>query len=78
MSSSAVDVKAVAATGVEVTSDTLAVELADGRTIACPLAWFPRLAHATAKERAAWRFIGRGSGIHRDKLDFVGWVAAVV
>jgi hypothetical protein len=69
MSSSTVDIKTVAATAVVVTSDTLSVELSDGRTIAVPLAWFPRLAHATAKERATWRFIGGGGGIHWPDLD---------
>jgi hypothetical protein len=29
-----------------------------------PVAWFPRLAHGTPAERANWRFIGRGEGIH--------------
>ena len=38
--------------GVRVTSDTLQVELSDGRTISAPVAWFPRLSHGTAKERA--------------------------
>jgi hypothetical protein len=39
------------ATGVVVRSDTLTVELADGRTIAAPLAWYPRLAYCTASRR---------------------------
>ena len=29
--------------------DTLSVELADGRTIAAPVAWYPRLEHATER-----------------------------
>src|SRR5436190_6760940 len=33
------------AQNVKVTSDTLSVDLTDGRTIAVPLAWFPRLFH---------------------------------
>ena len=45
------------------------MELADGRTIAAPLAWYPRLAHATAEERASWRLIGGGQGIHWPSLD---------
>jgi hypothetical protein len=57
------------AMGVEVSEDTLAVELADGRTIAAPLAWYPRLAHATAEERASWRLIAGGRGIHWPALD---------
>jgi len=61
--------RAVAGEDVKVTADTLIVELSDGRTIAAPLAWFPRLQHGTAKERNHWRFIGRGEGIHWPDLD---------
>jgi hypothetical protein len=52
-----------------VSDDTLSVELADGRTIAVPVAWYPRLAHGTADERASWRLIGGGQGIHWPALD---------
>jgi len=45
------------------------VDLADGRTIAVPLAWFPRLANGTPEERANWQLIGRGVGIHWTDLD---------
>ena len=69
MSSSTADVKPAGATAVQVTNDTLSVELSDGRTIAVPLEWYPRLAHATVKERSAWRLIGGGSGIHWSALD---------
>ncbi|RJP38355.1 MAG: DUF2442 domain-containing protein [Phycisphaerales bacterium] len=54
---------------VDVSDDTLSVELSDGRTIAVPLAWYPRLLHATARERTNWRLIGRGQGIHWEDLD---------
>lgn len=57
------------ATGVRVTDEALTVELADGRTLAVPLAWYPRLAHATSEERVNWRLIGRGEGIHWPDLD---------
>jgi Protein of unknown function (DUF2442) len=69
MSSSAVDSVAALATGVEVSDDTLTVDLADGRTIAAPLGWYPRLAHGTAEERASWRLIAGGRGIHWPALD---------
>jgi hypothetical protein len=59
----------VLATGLEVTDDTLSVELVDGRTIAVPLAWYPRLMHATAAERGNWRLIAGGRGIHWDGID---------
>jgi hypothetical protein len=69
MSSSAVEAREALATGIEVSEDTLSVELADGRTIAVPLAWYPRLAHATAEERGSWRLIGGGRGIHWPGID---------
>ncbi len=54
---------------VVLSEDTLAVDLADGRSISVPLEWFPRLAHATAEERTHWRLIGRGEGINWPDLD---------
>jgi hypothetical protein len=57
------------ATRVEVTEDALCMELADGRTIAAPLAWYPRLVHATPKERRSWRLIGGGRGVHWPAID---------
>lgn len=69
MSSSAVEVREALASRVEVSEDTLSVELADGRTIAVPLDWYPRLAHATAEERNSWRLIGGGRGIHWPEID---------
>jgi len=69
MRSSAVEAREVLATRVEVSDDTLSVELADGRTIIAPLAWYPRLVHATAEERGSWRLIGGGRGIHWPAID---------
>jgi hypothetical protein len=57
------------AESVTATEDSLVVELSDGRTITVPLAWFPRLAHATPTERVNCRLIGRGEGIHWPDLD---------
>ncbi len=54
---------------VEVTGDTLSVELRDGRTISVPVGWYPRLAHGTDEERKQWRFVGGGRGIHWPELD---------
>src|SRR6266540_2361002 len=45
---------------VNITKDTLTVDLSDGRTISVPLAWFPRLLHATVQERRHWKLIGKG------------------
>ncbi len=69
MSSSTVETREALAVRVEVSEDTLSVELADGRTIAAPLAWYPRLAHGTAEERADWRLIGGGRGVHWPGVD---------
>lgn len=54
---------------VKVTRDRLVVDLVDGRTIAVPLVWYPRLLHATAKQRANWRLAGGGFGIHWPEVD---------
>jgi hypothetical protein len=69
MSSSTVETREALARHVEITEDTLSVELADGRTIAAPLAWYPRLAHGSAQERESWRLLGGGRGIHWPELD---------
>jgi hypothetical protein len=69
MNTSGIDLKDAVAQRVAVGEDSLTVELADGRTIAVPLAWFPRLLHATPAERANWRLIGPGEGIHWPELD---------
>jgi hypothetical protein len=58
-----------AAERVIITKDTLTVDLSDGRTISVPLAWFPRLLHATLQERRHWRLIGKGLGIHWEDID---------
>jgi hypothetical protein len=69
MNSSTADTKLGMATQVIVRDDCLSVELADGRTIVAPLAWYPRLVHATARERKGWRLIAGGCGIHWPDLD---------
>ena len=69
MSSSVVEGGRAIATDVVVNGDTLTVELSDGRSIAAPVAWYPRLMHATAAERKTWRLIGGGRGIHWPAID---------
>lgn len=54
---------------VTVTDDTLSVDLEDGRTIAVPIGWYPRLAYGTPAERANFRISGAGYGIHWPDLD---------
>ncbi len=50
---------------VTVTDDMLSVDLEDGRTIAVPIGWYPRLAYGTTDERANFQISGAGYGIHR-------------
>ena len=69
MSTSGIELREAVAQGVTASDEALIVDLADGRTITVPLAWFPRLAHGTVAERANWRLIGRGVGIHWPDLD---------
>jgi hypothetical protein len=49
--------------------DALGVRLKDGRTISVPLAWYPRLFHATAEQRRNWKIAGGGYGIHWPEID---------
>lgn len=69
MTSSALEIVLPLAVSATVSDDTLTVDLSDGRSISVPLAWFPRLLHGTTEERAEWRLIGRGHGIHWPLLD---------
>ena len=54
---------------VAIDEERLSVELMDGRAIAVPLAWYPRLANATPIERSNWRIAGGGYGIHWPDVD---------
>jgi hypothetical protein len=44
-------------------------QLADGRQLAVPLAYFPRLFNATAQQRIKFELSGGGTGVHWDELD---------
>lgn len=68
MSSSIVEVRPKARE-VSVTQDELIVVLADGRKISVPLAWFPRLLHATPDQREKFELLGEGEGIHWPDVD---------
>ena len=57
------------AVGAAISDDELSVELADGRRLIVPLAWFPRLLHATPAQRANWRLLGDGQGLHWPDVD---------
>ena len=54
---------------VHIAEHTLSADLADGRTITVPLAWFPRLLHATPEQRNHWQIAGGGFGIHWPDVD---------
>lgn len=49
--------------------DFLEVTLCDGRRIAVPIEWYPRLAHATPEQRAHWEICAGGYGLHWPELD---------
>jgi hypothetical protein len=57
------------AVDVTLTDNQLLVVLADGRELAAPLAWFPRLSEASADQRKHWRLVGRGQGVHWPDID---------
>lgn len=54
---------------ISVTEDTLSVDLEDGRTIAVPITWYPRLAYGTPQERANFQISSAGYGVHWPDLD---------
>ena len=55
--------------GVRVTEDEIIAQLVDGRVISVPLAWSWRLSEATPKQRANFRLIGTGQGVHWPDVD---------
>src|SRR5580658_8969955 len=69
MSTLVIDSAGSRAIAVRLTEDSLVVDLADGRTISAPLAWYPRLLQASVNERGHYRLIGEGEGIHWPDLD---------
>jgi len=54
---------------VSFSQDSFTVELHDGRAITTPLAWFPKLLHATEAQKTNWEKCGGGYGIHWPDLD---------
>ena len=54
---------------VRVTEDEIIARLADGRVISVPLAWSWRLSEATSEQRAHFRLIGSGQGVHWPDVD---------
>ena len=69
MNSLLIEIQVAKAQNVVVTDEALTVDLTDGRTLAVPLAWYPRLLYGTSAERNNWQLIGDGEGIHWPELD---------
>ena len=69
MITSTIEARIPDAEKVSVTNATLQVSFSDGRTISVPLDWYPRLVHATRKEKDNWELIGEGEGIRWPDLD---------
>ena len=69
MTSSTLELDLPEIADVRVSDDTLAIDLADGRSLSVPLAWYPRLLNGTSAERSHCELIGRGHGIHWPQLD---------
>ena len=69
MTTSSGATETAAAQNVRVTDHTLIVELRDGRVMSVPLAWYPRLAEGSPRERRRWELLGPGIGIHWPDLD---------
>src|SRR4030043_719657 len=65
----AVKIQEVRVKNISVTEDTITAQLMDGRIISVPLAWSGRLSEATPKQRANWRIIGDGHGVHLPDID---------
>ena len=68
MSTSA-DIKTPLARNIRFTDRMMVILLDDGRELAVPLDWFPKLRNAGANDRNNWRLIGNGIGIHWEALD---------
>ena len=69
MTTSSAATETAAAKNVRVTNHELVVELRDGRVVSVPLAWYPRLAEGSPRERRRWELLGPGIGIHWPDLD---------
>ena len=54
---------------IKVTSDAIIAYLVDGRVLSVPLVWSWRLSEATARQRARFRLIGDGQGVHWPDID---------
>ena len=57
------------AVSVECVGASIRVMLTGGREISAPMEWFPRLRDASDEQRANWRLIGQGDGVHWPDID---------
>ncbi len=67
--STAVKLQDVRIKDITVTEDTITAQLTDGRGISVPLVWSWRLSEASPKQRANYRIIGDGQGVHWPDID---------
>lgn len=61
--------KSYLATDISFTNEKMVIYFQDGRELAIPLEWFPKLRSASIEQLKKWRFIGDGEGIHWKELD---------
>ncbi len=57
------------ASSISFDADYMSIEFRDGRRLSVPLAYFPRLLHATESQRKTYEISGGGVGLHWDELD---------
>ncbi|MBI3823058.1 MAG: DUF2442 domain-containing protein [Planctomycetes bacterium] len=57
------------AVDVRLSGKDLTIQLSDGRSVAVPLTWYPRLLNASKTERRNWRLLGGGYAIEWPDLD---------
>jgi len=67
--STAVKLQEVRIKDISIYKDTITAQLVDGRIISVPLVWSWRLSDATPKQRANYRIIGDGHGVHWPDID---------
>jgi len=64
-----ISIKEPAATSVRFDTDNMWVDLADGRMLGIPLAYFPRLLNASEDQRKSYTISGGGTGLHWEEID---------
>jgi len=67
--STSTEIKTPLARNIRFTDRMMVILLDDGRELAVPIDWFPKLRSAGANDRDNWQLIGNGIGIHWEALD---------